>query len=584
MKLVALAALIALPAAGLGGTCNLGCAACSTACDGRCPTSIPVQHSLGPVCTGGAFDLSSLGLSSDPPARFWEYDNYLGANSGCERVLAKGPSGRSYLAWDWAAPVDGCLSGTRTVAEVSVAHGEGSASHGASYLVASVDRDASGFDFDRVTGAPGCTPADMPLAPVAGVQIPGHTGPCVGERSVTMLSSWGSNAADCNYFDIELTLDEPFPVGYTEDPGGAPPLIAGYEVMYSVTEGFSPEEPTSSSPCSWSWWPVRDPADPARAKGVLPLGTARVTVAVPNSWVRNIWFATRLVYQDASVNPPGSYDPAVEPGPLLTTPVSSHCGAVSQLMTLDFPIIADKDDGLPPGTVLESGDPITYTITVQVMGFGNDGRQVEVVDVFDDCLDTSSFDPVAFPSQVEVVGSTYELDWDPARRELRVLFTSVLGPPSEVTITIEGLRVLRGDPMCRNQATVSNCRVSAPTFATDTLVIGSPDCPLDAGPVTGLKAVKLGEDVSLTWDPPLHPAADHVNVWAVVSGEASQIPLASRFGLALYPSDIRSACPAVPVSLSSCEEFRAVTRAPALVFYQARVGCADGSEVGQPAP
>lgn len=127
----------------------------------------------------------------------------------------------------------------------------------------------------------------------------------------------------------------PEPEYYSEigrwDPGRR--LIEGYEIVFQ--QGAPGAEPTSSNPCD-GWEPVRDPANPGVELGTVPYGTCSVTVAVPigdgcaatpPEWT---WLATRLVYNDCSVNGSRLADPdcPVAPTTRLGSMVSRHCGPV----------------------------------------------------------------------------------------------------------------------------------------------------------------------------------------------------------------------------------------------------------------
>src|SRR5438128_1030479 len=75
----------------LAGTCNLGCAACTSYCAGGCQASQSVWHSSWSPCHGGgSFDLTGTEFEntcgdpentgactvSVPPLRFWAYGVY----------------------------------------------------------------------------------------------------------------------------------------------------------------------------------------------------------------------------------------------------------------------------------------------------------------------------------------------------------------------------------------------------------------------------------------------------------------------------------------------------------------------------
>ena len=71
-------------------------------------------------------------------------------------------------------------------------------------------------------------------------------------------------------------------------------------------------EPTTSiAACGGAWRPVRDPASPAQAMGVVSWGTPATVVALPKDGDPGApkWLALRIVYEDETVNPTGPFDP-----------------------------------------------------------------------------------------------------------------------------------------------------------------------------------------------------------------------------------------------------------------------------------
>ena len=195
------------------------------------------------------------------------------------------------------------------------------------YVLASVPLTNS-FDFDQITGATGCSPAEVVQQPVPGVTIVGRTAPCT-RSSVATLSTTPDRTP--GFFDVAVTLVDPEPDWWNETGmDGAPALIAGYQIVYTTGA-----EPTTSSYTIGGYRPVREPGNARRALGVVPRGTSvPVTVALPDLGVgTRYWLATRIVYVDSTENPLGPFDPAAGTpaspvGPQITTEVSGHCGPV----------------------------------------------------------------------------------------------------------------------------------------------------------------------------------------------------------------------------------------------------------------
>lgn len=347
--------------------CNLGASPCSGSapargCQGGPPPSAPIAHPmLSPCGGGGSFNFTGTQYATTcsnfggscaniavPPFRFWAHDNYgdvAGANSGCQILngtsdvdwfvnglldgLTANPAAAGrWIAYqaNWVGPaVDGAPAGARTVVEVSapVATAEGTVNHTAWYMLASVS-NAGGYDFDRITGVTGgCTAADVPTAPVPSLTIVGRTTACTGSFVMTMGTN---NTTDgTNYGDIQINLSDVSGQWFSEaGRNAAPDLVAGFQVLYRPAP-----EPTSSVFATGGWTPVRDPATPSMARGVIPVGTVGpVTVTVPKT-VGPVWLAARVVYTGgAAVNPLGAFDPATA-GPEVASAIGAHCGPLS---------------------------------------------------------------------------------------------------------------------------------------------------------------------------------------------------------------------------------------------------------------
>lgn len=363
---VAVVLLLASPA--LAATnCNLGPSPCSGpgvshGCAGGPPPSSPIAHpTISPCSGGGSFNFTGTQYAatcsnlmgncaniSVPPLRFWAHDNYAGpsgANSGCQLLnttsdvdwfanavldglASPGAADGRWVLYqtNWVGPaVDGSAAGARTVVEISapLSTTEGTADHTAWYMLASMS-NAGGYDFDRVTGVTGgCTPGDIPAAPVPTVSVVGRTAACTGSPTPTDARA---NAVDgVNYCNIDIDVSDTAGQWFSEAGANqAPALIAGFQVVYAGAA-----EPTTSNYASGNWQPVRDPANPTLAMGLIPVGaTGPFTVAMPKA-LGMAYVAVRVVYAaGATANPTGTFDPLSATGPQVTSAVGGHCGPI----------------------------------------------------------------------------------------------------------------------------------------------------------------------------------------------------------------------------------------------------------------
>ena len=386
---LALVLMVSFSAAELRAqSCNLTDPPCSgTDCAGGCAGSFPVSHGLTSPCNGGSFVLTGTRFANTcllgdcispacpralPPIRFWRYDNYGAANSGCNDPLGQVPTSCDFMSswltnpsldfgvgppehWvllggaNWMDPttpapdvVDGCVSNPtdpvllRTVVELRGDENTSTPVHDSWYLAVAV-RESVGawFNFDWITGS-GVDP-DPALHECA----PG----AVRVRSVPQPVIAGLTPADCldpavygqsqppmnGYFHVTVSL-EATPAYFTDAGMFSPeaPLIEGYQLA------FARSEPTSSIWDATVWEPVFDPQDPGQRLQPVRFGTREAEVALPDEPGVDFWLAARILYNDCTVN--GSFlarpDCAVPPpqaaaDPVVASHLSQHCGPVT---------------------------------------------------------------------------------------------------------------------------------------------------------------------------------------------------------------------------------------------------------------
>lgn len=304
-----------------------------------------------------------------PPFRYWQFNRYKSANIGCVDTksvssfcngkvdFGQGGANGYWFAFqaswgsnsgtegqfDSAAPAP---AQDRTVLELryktpcdatKVGCPEtASASHTSWYAIASVNNSAAGYDFDRVNGANGdCggTPRANMLKPieVPGVSVTGLT--CPGDPAAPVTKGT-QNTTSAGFIDLDVSLVNGSPDYFTEAAvknDAATRLIAGSQLLYvETTKGTAP---MSSDYTVGGWKPVLDPANTANAANFIAWGaTATTKVSVPKPGAGNVtWLANRLVYSDAGLSPGGSF-PSTQNGPLVTSHVSAHCGAITFLV------------------------------------------------------------------------------------------------------------------------------------------------------------------------------------------------------------------------------------------------------------
>ena len=110
------------------------------------------------------------------------------------------------------------------------------------------------------------------------------------------------------------------------------------------------------------------------------------------------------------------------------------------------------------------------------------------------------------------------------------------------------------------------------------IVFGGPklDCLPRPVHTAGLKATRSGDNVNLKWDTASDAATAAYDVWSVQDQDKGTIRLANR---ALQGTRVVAACtPPPPLASPQCTDAGAMSRPPALVFYQVRPTCADGTE------
>ena len=281
--LLLVALVLAVGAAPALAQCQLD--GCTSNCAGGCgASSFPIQHptfglggndavidltatDYGPADAGGSNCDSGAGMPCDnvgdiPPLRFWAYDAYTTANSGCALTTRVGQSWIINCEYDqagcagvstdgywifsqanWATPAtpsmdtgDGCISSApnaRTVIEMSWGDSlsnEGSDTHDAWYVIASVDFTGV-YDFDRITGGTGANGVGDGTLAAQSVPDVSVAATCPNNGTVVQGSA---NAVDGNFFDIPVTISDTSPAFLTEaglNPAGTP-LIAGLEIVY----------------------------------------------------------------------------------------------------------------------------------------------------------------------------------------------------------------------------------------------------------------------------------------------------------------------------------------------------------------
>jgi hypothetical protein len=209
---------------------------------------------------------------------------------------------------------------------------------------------------------------------------------------------------------------------------------------------------------------------------------------------------------------------------------------------------------------------------------------MDVIDVLPDCLDLSGFDPLNDPSQVVVSTGSRAVSWDPVKREL-VVHPLPYVTDKVVTITVSGIRAGPETQACCNEAKVKSCRFERPSVDPETM--GStctrfvpPGCSPLPGSVTGVKAVRQGQDVVLTWDPPTDSVTNRYHVWKVVNQDAAVIPDAYGETAQADPTAVKGVCYNVTVAARSCTDPAAAPPGspPPLAFYQVRGVCSNGVE------
>jgi len=420
MKTIRTIALLSIAFLTLGGGAAAQCQldGCTTNCGGGCGTSsFPIQHpTFGLGGNTAVFDLtatdfgpadgdtdcdSGAGQPCDnvgniPPLRFWAYQDYVNANSGCALTTRVGQSWIINCDYDqpgcagasvdgywilsqsnWATPAtpamdtgDGCISASplnRTVVEMSwgdTLSNEGTVAHDSWYAIASVDFTGT-YDLDRITG--GMSANGVGDGTIAAQSVPDvHFGdPSVCPDMVSPLCDANPNMFEPGFYDIEVVASDTSPPYLSEaglnDP--AAPLIVGLQVMYSA----SVTAPTTSDPAAWL--PARDPASPsANVAGLIPFGGAdTVTVSVPGNSASLWWLAVRVVYDDGTIN--GQTGPGPDAAaPRLASWVGGMCGPVNPVgiilaVTFDYVSAEHTPDGvLIRWATLEEDDVLGFIL------------------------------------------------------------------------------------------------------------------------------------------------------------------------------------------------------------------------------
>ena len=303
----------------------------------------------------GGFDLSTTDFASTccdptacatpgiPPLRYWAYDQYMVANSGCQSLFIPPPVGDCFIAngvtdiglgitpgvWllyqaQWSSAtgsgpdrIDGCITtdatfippdtSNRTVVEMSwgdSTSGEGTPAHQAYYIVASVEEAGGAFPFDNIQGATGtqtpgagsATMAPQLVPDVLSIALPAGPAQACTASVTAALVAGRENAADANFFDIDVTVSNASP-DYLTDAGlsTGQQLIAGLQIMYA-----SGSAPTTGDAASYLL--AGDVATPSNAAGIIAFGGGTTaTVSLPNAGAPH-YLAARIVYWDGTVN------------------------------------------------------------------------------------------------------------------------------------------------------------------------------------------------------------------------------------------------------------------------------------------
>ena len=282
---VSLPCIIDVAGSATAQNCNLAVPPCSVDCAGGCAGSFPVSHlELAPcdvpTFNAGSFDLTGTvyedtcregavmpcpGGTLLPPMRFWSYDNYADANSGCVNQIASrwlvhahfdlwaaSPQGLWTLDFaTWSGPtvpgpdrLDGCFNNLapavrspldRTALDIRGLENDGLTDHDSWYLATAARQTGTTFDFDWLTGgdidrfAQACAPRSIAPRPVPQPVV-------AGLDPITCLDPLipaQGQAGPAGYFNVTVVL-EPTPPYYTEvgrfDPEA--PLIEGYQLAF----------------------------------------------------------------------------------------------------------------------------------------------------------------------------------------------------------------------------------------------------------------------------------------------------------------------------------------------------------------
>jgi len=268
-----------------------------------------------------------------PAIRFWEQDNFMTKNSG-QGLQDDAASGNFWMVnpnidfgqgtvpntlWiifqaNWAnTGVEGCITGTRNVAEVSFCD----PSNKAKYVVMSVaDPNIALFDFNMITGATGTS---NNIVPLTDVPVP------------TAVPATGTtNATDGTQMDFSVTIAAGSNKWWTDvAPGANDPanqLVKGIEIVY---QNAAAAPAVTCNTGLGSWLPVNNPATPAAKLGPMAPGTFNVAVTKPTAGSLT-YVAARIVYADAGSSC-GAAQPCLDPQ-TQGTPTScfmEHAGPVA---------------------------------------------------------------------------------------------------------------------------------------------------------------------------------------------------------------------------------------------------------------
>lgn len=284
-------------------------------CPGGCSASLAISHQGAGGPNGGAWDFAGTEFGACghttpcspvafPILRFWEFDHYMTANSGCQNNAIDPSNSNTWWVvnlmsdfsvgtdpgyWvgyqaNWnGVEIDGCRAGNVLVTEFSFPDSptETSANHKGYFMIMST----SSLNLDTVSGGMGTNGNVIPV-----IEIPKPDSP---------VPAGSENTTDTSYTDYNITMPAAGDMWYTENGANdvGRPLIDGVGLMY--INDTTP--PTSSSPSAYTGWGSLPSAPDDTTPLVLPFGaTTAVTFKTPAAGEAT-YVAAVIHYADASV-------------------------------------------------------------------------------------------------------------------------------------------------------------------------------------------------------------------------------------------------------------------------------------------